>query len=132
RILCGLEVDEMDDVPWLREIGAALLEVLDRERVRFDPGRREAGGAEAVEKAHQAFCSARSRSAQRCARSSRPTDSRRRPAGTRSPSQRALASIREATPPKLVMFATSVVDVSTRRAASASATSKVRSPPNPG
>ena len=49
--------------------------------------------------------------------------SRRRPAGTRSPSQRERDSIVEVTPPRLVAFAINRVVVSTRRAASPSATS---------
>ena len=44
---------------------------------------------------------------------SRPTERRSRPGGTRSPSQRALASRRECTPPRLVAFVIRRRDVST-------------------
>ena len=49
--------------------------------------------------------SACARSAQSTSASSRPTLRRRRPGGTRSPSQRARLSMTESTPPRLVAFA---------------------------
>ena len=64
--------------------------------------------------------------------SSRPTDRRSSPSGTRSPSQRWRVSISEWTPPRLVAFVITRVEVSTRRAAAPSATSNDMSPPKPG
>ena len=59
---------------------------------------------------------AAARSAQRASGSSRPTLRRSRPAGTRSPSQRARLSITLVTPPSDVAFTITRVAVSTRRA----------------
>ena len=68
-----------------------------------------------VEEAHrQIVPSARSRSSQSASGSSRPTESRRRPGGTRVPSQRDRASMRDVTAPRLVAFTISRVPVSTR------------------
>ncbi len=72
--------------------------------------RRSALAADAVEEAHHALPSACSRSAHNSSGSSSPTDSRSKPGGTRSPSQRERASMRDVTPPRLVAFTISVVD----------------------
>src|SRR6266542_2552342 len=75
--------------------------------------------------------SGRSRSAQSSSMSSRPTLRRRRPGGTRSPSQRKRVSITESTPPRLVAFLISETEVSTLRALSPSATTNESRPPKP-
>jgi hypothetical protein len=115
------EVDEMDDVPRLGEVGASPGELLERERVGVLRRLRRSLVADEIEDSHrQSAPSARSRSCQSSSGSSRPTDSRSRPGGTRAPSQRALASMRDVTPPRLVMFAISSVPVSTLTASSRS------------
>src|SRR3954447_3603622 len=76
--------------------------------------------------------SACSRSAQSVWGSSSPALRRSSPGGTRSPSQRLRLSIKLVTPPSELALTITWVDVSTRRAVSASATSKESSPPRPG
>ena len=92
----------------LREVGAASRELPDRQRVRLLRRLRRALVPDPVEEAHLGSGRApASRSRQSSSGSSSPTESRRRPGGTRSPSQRARASIRDVTPPRLVAFAIS-------------------------
>src|SRR6187401_2560358 len=129
-IVLAREVEEVHDPPRAREVVADRAQPPEEEQVELRC--RGALLPEPVEEAHDAPSSARSRSAHSASASSRPTESRRSPGGTRSPSQRARASIRELTPPRLVEFSISVVAVSTRLAAWASATSNERRPPNPG
>ena len=73
--------------------------------------------------------SACSRSAQSSSTGSSPTESRSRPGGMRSPSQRWRLSIVEVTPPRLVALTISFVRVSTARG---SATSNEMTPEKPG
>ena len=72
------------------------------------------------------------RSCQSSSTGSSPTLSRSSPGGTRSGSHRCLVSIVESTPPRLVALTIRRVEVSTRRAASPSSTSKESRPPKPG
>ena len=109
-----VEVEEVDNVTRLREVGAPAPSW----RTRGDRSPRASSGAPLLRcgrgSPSHAFPSACSRSAQSASGSSSPTESRSRPGGTRSPSQRERASIRDVTPPRLVMFAISFVLVSTR------------------
>src|SRR5262249_44063944 len=80
-------------------------------------------------RAAHALASACSRSAHSSSTSSSPTESRSRPGGIRSPSQRCRLSMLERTPPRLVWLTISRVEVSTARG---SATSNEISPEKPG
>src|SRR4029453_11309671 len=123
------EVQEVEDGTRKGELRALAAELLEDEAVELGALRPFLTDAESH---RYALASARSRSDQSASASSRPTETRRSPGGTRSPSQRDLASMRDVTPPRLVMLRGRGVPAPTLLAASASATSKDRSPPNPG
>ena len=132
RCLLGREVDEVDDV------ARASRDPLRPSRAGGWPARpprrslRQPAARKRSRKPIRLARAPASRSAQSSSASSRPTESRSRPgrhAVALPPRPRLDAGADTA---EARAFSISRVDVSTRRAASASATSKERRPPNPG